>query len=103
MAAALAAVDAAPLADVRGTFWPDTSEISFLEAAVLGGHAELAQRLARSTASAPRLRGVLILARGRLEAKLLQARWVDGWVTFLLVSCCALMLLQNDNKYNATE
>ena len=48
MAAALAAVDAAPLADARGTFWPYTSEISFLEAAVLGGHAELAQRLARS-------------------------------------------------------
>ena len=40
VAAALAAVDAAPLADVRGTFWPDTSEITLLEAAVLSGHAK---------------------------------------------------------------
>jgi len=40
VAAALAAVDAAPLADVRGTFWPDASEITLLEAAVLSGHAK---------------------------------------------------------------
>ena len=38
VAAALAAVDAAPLADVRGTFWPDNSEITLLEAAVLSGN-----------------------------------------------------------------
>ena len=27
-----------PLADLRGTFWPDTSEITLLEAAVLSGN-----------------------------------------------------------------
>ena len=59
--AALAAVDAISLAGLRGILWlgflsaapGGGSEITLLGAAVLGGHAELAQRLARSGGAPP--------------------------------------------------
>ena len=83
VAAALAAVDAAPLADVRGTFWPDTSEITLLEAAVLSGHAKTRRDTRRLC-----LDSVLVFADVRRKKR---TSWGCSWRSLLMERCCHVL------------
>ena len=83
VAAALAAVDAPPWADVRGTFWPDTSEITLLEAAVLSTHAKTRRDTRRLC-----LDSVLVFADVRRKKR---TSWGCSWRSLLMERCCHVL------------
>ena len=72
-----------PLADVRGTFWPDTSEITLLEAAVLSGHAKTRRDTRRLC-----LDSVLVFADVRRKKR---TSWGCSWRSLLMERCCHVL------------